>query len=110
MSPLALTDRQLALVRNAALKYLARFDTSGEVSPEVRHATSVSRETEVRTTPLALTDRQLQLVTRAARALPLMHRDWFLQNVAARLAAEPSDAAVMQAINSVFDRIPIFLA
>lgn len=59
---------------------------------------------------LALTDRQLQLVKRAAASLPVNARDGFLQDVARRLADEPSDAAVMQAINSVFDRIPIFLA
>lgn len=59
---------------------------------------------------LSLTDRQLQLVKNAARAMPVNARDGFLQDVARRLAHEPSDAAVMQAINSVFDRIPIFLA
>jgi hypothetical protein len=60
--------------------------------------------------PLALSDRQFALVRDAARAVPVNARDGFLQDVAARLADEPSDAAVMQAINSVFDRIPIFLA
>jgi hypothetical protein len=60
--------------------------------------------------PLALSDHQMSLVRRAAAALPVNARDGFLQDVAARLADEPSDAAVMQAINSVFDRIPIFLA
>jgi hypothetical protein len=59
--------------------------------------------------PLALSDRQLELVTRAARALPLMRRDQFLQDVAARLTGEPSDAAVMQAINVTFDLTPVFL-
>jgi hypothetical protein len=60
--------------------------------------------------PLALSDHQMSLVRRAAASLPVNARDGFLQDVARRLAAEPSDAAVMQAINSVFDRIPIFLA
>jgi hypothetical protein len=50
------------------------------------------------TRPLALSDRQLQLV-----------RDQFLQGVAARLTGEPSDAAVMQAINVTFDLTPVFL-
>jgi hypothetical protein len=59
--------------------------------------------------PLALTDRQLQLVKNAVRAVPVNARDGFLQDVARRLAAEPSDAAVMQAINVVFDRVPVFL-
>ena len=58
---------------------------------------------------LSLTDRQLQLVKNAARAVPVNARDGFLQDVAARQADEPSDAAVMQAINVVFDRVPVFL-
>jgi hypothetical protein len=81
-----------------------------QVFGEVRHVTYGKTLPQVRTTPIALSDTQLALVRDAARAVPVMQRDQFLQNVAARLADEPSDAAVMQAINSVFDRIPIFLA
>jgi hypothetical protein len=89
-----------------------RRAASLQVFGEVRHATLAGKVLPARArantsgkfpTVISLTDAQLT-------ALPLMHRDQFLQNVAARLADEPSDDAVMQAINSVFDRIPIFLA
>ena len=59
--------------------------------------------------PLALSDSQMSLIKRAARALPVNTRAQFLQDVASRLADTPADAAVMQAINIVFDRIPVFL-
>jgi hypothetical protein len=36
-------------------------------------------------------------------------RDGFLQEGAARLADTPSDDAVVQAINIVFDRVPVFM-
>jgi hypothetical protein len=58
---------------------------------------------------LSLTDRQLQLVKDAARAVPVNARDGFLQDVARRLADEPSDAAVAQAVNVTLDRVPVFL-
>jgi hypothetical protein len=60
--------------------------------------------------PLSLSDQQMRQIKNAARVLPVALRDQFLRDVAARLVDTPSDAAVMQAINSVFDRIPIFLA
>jgi hypothetical protein len=59
--------------------------------------------------PLALSDHQMSLVRRAAAALPVNARDGFLQDVARRLADEPSDAAVAQAVNVTFDRVPVFL-
>ena len=59
--------------------------------------------------PLALSDHQLDLIKQAARALPVSERDLFLQNVARHLAGEPSDGAIMQAINNVLDRVPVFL-
>ena len=52
---------------------------------------------------LGLTDRQLQLIKRGAAGLPVTARDEFLRQVSARLAAEPSDAAVAAAVNLVLD-------
>lgn len=54
--------------------------------------------------PIGLSDRALSLVQRHARALPVDQRDKFLRDVAARLASEPSDDAVVQALNVVMDR------
>jgi hypothetical protein len=61
--------------------------------------------------PLALTDRQLQLVKHAARAMPVNTRDQFLQDVASRLADEPTDIAVSAAISAqlALNRLPTFL-
>jgi hypothetical protein len=57
-------------------------------------------------TPLALTDHQLALVRRAAAALPPAQRDGFLRVIAARLAAQPTDAAVAAAVNIAMDHMP----
>lgn len=59
--------------------------------------------------PLSLSDRQLWLVTKAAKAVPVSHRDHFLQQVAAHLASEPSDDAVQAALNAQLDRLSIIL-
>lgn len=53
--------------------------------------------------PLTLTDRQARLVQRAATSLPALHRDEFLQRVARHLTSEPSDAAVLAAVNHQLD-------
>ena len=61
---------------------------------------------------LALSDYQLLLVRRAAAALPPQLRDGFLHDLAARLTGQPSDAAVNEAINVLFDRAvvtPVYL-
>jgi hypothetical protein len=54
--------------------------------------------------PLALTDAQMRAVQRAAASLPVAGRSEFLEQVARQLSGQPSDAAVMQAINVVLDR------
>jgi hypothetical protein len=59
--------------------------------------------------PLSLTDRQLGLVQAAAKAVPVQRRDAFLQSVAKQLAAEPTDQAVMAAVNAQMDRISNYL-
>jgi hypothetical protein len=58
--------------------------------------------------PLALTDRQLRLIETAARAVPVAQRDTFLRKVAAHLTSEPSDHAVMAAINAQYDLLPVY--
>jgi hypothetical protein len=58
--------------------------------------------------PLALTDRQLRMVEQAARSLPLLQRDEFLTAVARHLAAEPTDEAVVAALNAQLDRLRVF--
>jgi hypothetical protein len=57
---------------------------------------------------LALSDRQLKLVQQHAVALPVQLRDRYLREIADRLCAEPSDTAVMQAINIALDRVRVF--
>ena len=56
--------------------------------------------------PLALTEHQLACVRRAAKTVPVERRDEFLRSVAKRLATEPSDGAVSQAINRTLDLTP----
>jgi len=56
-----------------------------------------------------LSDQQLRLVRAAASAVPVEQRDQFLHDIAERLAGEPSDDAITQAINVVLDRTPVFL-
>ena len=57
---------------------------------------------------LALSDRQLKLVPTYAAGLPVPMRDRYLREIADRLFAEPSDAAVEQAINLALDRCHTF--
>jgi hypothetical protein len=61
------------------------------------------------TKALSLSDRQLRLLQDAARAVPPRQREQFLQKVANHLAEEPSDSAVIAAINAQLDRLPVFL-
>jgi hypothetical protein len=59
--------------------------------------------------PLRLSDRQMQLVRRAAAAMPQGSRHGFLQAIGKMLAGEPSDAALVAAINSAMDRTSLFV-
>jgi hypothetical protein len=59
--------------------------------------------------PLSLSDRQLYLLRQAAKAIPIQQRENWLSDVAKRLTGEPSDAAVMQAINVQYDRTHVYL-
>jgi hypothetical protein len=52
---------------------------------------------------LALSDKQLALLQRAAASLPVAERDHFLQSVAAHLTGQPTDDAVIAAINAALD-------
>jgi hypothetical protein len=52
---------------------------------------------------LALTDWQLAFVRRGAATLPVHRRDAFLRAIAERLAGEPSDSAVIEAVNLGLD-------
>jgi len=49
------------------------------------------------------TDRQMALVRRAAGMLPVHRRDAFLRGIAERLVGEPSDSAVIEAVNLGLD-------
>jgi hypothetical protein len=53
--------------------------------------------------PLRLTDRQMRLVQSAARAVPMGRRDELLRRLARHLTSEPSDAAVLAALNAQLD-------
>jgi hypothetical protein len=61
-----------------------------------------------RSSILSLSDRQLRLIQTAARAVPVERRDLFLQNVAKHLTSEPTDSAVIAALNAALDRLPRF--
>ena len=67
-------------------------------------ALDVEIRAKMRHDALALTDYQLRAVQRAAAALPYADRGEFLQQVARQLCGQPSDVAVMAAINLVLDR------
>jgi hypothetical protein len=56
------------------------------------------------TQPIGLSDRAMSLVQRHAEALPIEEREKFLEDLAKRLAPEPSDFAVSVALNLVLDR------
>jgi hypothetical protein len=62
--------------------------------------------TEQQSHPVGLSDKALALVQRHAAALPVDQRGRFLESVTARLAPEPSDDAVLRAVNAVLDRWP----
>ena len=49
---------------------------------------------------LALSDKQLALLQRAAASLPVGERNHFLQSVAAHLSGQPTDDAVIAAIDA----------
>ena len=52
---------------------------------------------------LALSDKQIALLQCAAASLPVGERDHFLQAVAARLTGQPTDDALIAAINAALD-------
>jgi hypothetical protein len=52
---------------------------------------------------LALSDKQLALLQGAAASLPVGERDHFLRSVAAHLRGQPTDDAVIAAINAALD-------
>ena len=52
---------------------------------------------------LALSDKQLALLQRAAASLPVGERDHFLRSVAEHLSGQPTDDAVIAAINAALD-------
>ncbi len=58
--------------------------------------------------PGSLSDRQLRLVLNASKAVPIQQRESFLQKVVDHLSAEPTDAAVIAALNAQLDRLPRF--
>lgn len=61
--------------------------------------------------PLALTDYQLRLVRQAAETMPVSSRDEFLRGVARHLGNEPTNEAVIAAIDGqlAINRVPTFL-
>jgi hypothetical protein len=60
--------------------------------------------------PLSLSDRQLHLLQSAAKGVPVARRELFLQSVARHLTAEPTDEAVIAALNAQLDRLPRFFS
>jgi hypothetical protein len=60
--------------------------------------------------PLSLFDRQLQLLQNAAKAVPPERRELLLLSVSKRLTSEPTDSAVIAALNAQLDRLPRFLS
>jgi hypothetical protein len=63
------------------------------------------QKTEAAVKPLSLSDCQLRFLIEAAKAVPVHRREAFLQQVAAHLAAEPTDQAVQAALNAQLDRL-----
>ena len=61
--------------------------------------------------PLSLSDFQLRLIQDAAKTISVEGRDEFLRAVAAHLGSEPTDAAVLCAIDAQLSigRLPVFL-
>jgi hypothetical protein len=55
---------------------------------------------------IALTNFQLDMIKHAAAQLSQSHRSEFLQDIALHLAGQPSNDAVVAAINLVLDRVP----
>ena len=57
---------------------------------------------------VSLSDHQLTLVQQHARGLPVAARDRYLRSLADGLCGEPSDAALMEAINRALDHVRAF--
>ena len=68
-----------------------------------RAYTPVGKDNVTAPRALALSDKQLGLLQRAAASLPVAERDHFLQSVAAHLSGQPTDDAVIAAINAALD-------
>ncbi len=56
--------------------------------------------------PVSLSDRQLRLVLNASKAVPIERRELFLQKVTSHLSADPTDDAVVAALNAQLDALP----
>jgi hypothetical protein len=57
---------------------------------------------------ILLTPAQRAEINSAARTLPANQREHFFDNVGRRLGAEPTDEAVIAALNAQLDRLPRF--
>ena len=57
---------------------------------------------------VSLSDHQLALVQQHARGLPVAARDRCLRSLANGLCGEPSDTALMEAINRALDHVRAF--
>jgi hypothetical protein len=58
---------------------------------------------------LSLSDQQMRWVQRYAQNLPVELRDKYLRVIADRLTGEPSDSAVMAAINIAIENVNTFM-
>ncbi len=67
------------------------------------HIRQLGKDNVIAPRALALSNKQLALLQRAAASLPVGERDHFLQSVAAHLSGQPTDDAVIAAINAALD-------
>ena len=78
-------------------------ETRGRAGPARAHIRQLGKDNVTAPRALALSDKQLALLQRAAASLPVGERDHFLQSVAAHLSGQPTDDAVIAAINAALD-------
>ena len=71
--------------------------------PDARAYSQLGKDNVTAPRALALSDKQLGLLQRAAALLPVGERDHFLRSVAAHLSCQPTDDAVVAAINAALD-------
>jgi hypothetical protein len=62
------------------------------------------------TKPLSLSDKQLHHVQQTIKGVPPRQREAFMAKLGAMLAAEPSDDAVLAALNRHLDLLPSAMA